>query len=104
MTKPTLATLDAKIDKVEGDVEELQQHEKEAAEQPTASKGQKPSMGRIVLVRQSGTSYPAIVVNAREDGSIDVQIFKADHTLHGAHAVREVPDEMGDGWLWPPRV
>jgi hypothetical protein len=62
-------------------------------------------MGRIVIVRLSGQSYPGIIVQAREDESIDVQIFKADHTLHGASAVKEVDPESEDsGWFWPPRV
>ena len=83
------------------------QEERAEAKADAAHAAQKASMGRIVIVRQSGQSYPAIIVAVREDDeSIDVQIFKADHMLHGAHAVKEVDPEIenGDGWHWPERV
>ena len=67
---------------------------------------QVPSMGRNVIVRSGGKCAPGIVAEVREDGSIDVQIFRADHMVHAGHSLTEVgPDaESGDGWFWPPRV
>jgi hypothetical protein len=86
--------------------QETRAEAKADAAEAKAHAAQKPSVGRIVIVRHSGQGYPAIIVQVREDESIDVQIFKADHTPHGAHAVKEVdPDtEGGDGWHWPARV
>lgn len=75
----------------------------EVASQPK----QVPSMGRIVITRREhhGTA-PGIVTAVREDGSIDVQIFKADHMTHTAESMAEVKadDESAVGWFWPPRT
>lgn len=75
-----------------------------AAQQPAAK--QKPSQGRTVLVRHGEKTHPGMIVDVRDDGSVDVQIFRADHMTHSAHALKEVGPELesGDGWLWPPRV
>jgi hypothetical protein len=80
---------------------ELAKHE--AAEKAP----QKPSLGRIVIVRQTGRDdAPGIITAVREDGTVDVQLFRADHMTHVDHRLAEVgPDaESGAGWRWPPRT
>ncbi len=73
---------------------------------------QKPSKGRIVLVRSGpyydAEEFPAIVVAAHEDGAVDVCWF----TPNGVVApMRHVPHESQaesvnatESWRWPPRV
>lgn len=80
---------------------ELKAHEEaDAAERKAA---QKPTMGRTVHVRSGKQTHPAIIVEVREDGSVDLQVFKADHMQHAAHRVKEAHPETGDGWFWPPQ-
>lgn len=78
----------------------------EATEKTQQTPKPVPSMGRNVIVRQGSTKAPGMIVDVREDGTVDVQIFRADHMIHAAHRLSEIgPDaESGDGWFWPPRV
>ena len=94
-TEPTLADIKAEADATAA---ELAKHE--AAEAHST-----PVMGSIVIVRHGGKKAPGIVIDVREDGSLDVQMFKGDHMPHAAHRLQKVgPEpESGDGWYWPPR-
>ena len=96
-TAPTLAGVKAEADATAA---ELARHE-EADKAP-----QKPSLGRIVIVRQEGKdNAPGIITAVREDGTVDVQLFRADHMPHVGHRLGETdPKDTGAGWFWPPRV
>jgi hypothetical protein len=96
---PTLEELKAEADATAA---ELAKHEEE--DKADRSSAQKPSMGRIVIVRTAGQDYPGIVIGVRKDGSVDVQLFKGDHMPHARHGLKEKTGQSGDGWYWPPRV
>jgi hypothetical protein len=97
---PTLAELEAEE---RATAEELKRHE--AVDEAERKAAQKPSMGRMVIVRHGEKKVPAVIVDVREDGSIDVQAFHADHMPHSAHRLQEIDaDGTGDGWYWPKRT
>ena len=73
----------------------------------------KPTIGRIVIYREDEKSEsPAIVVNVRVDGSLDLNIFRNEvMDIPGIGTVARVAydgnviegTEPGT-WHWPPRV
>lgn len=79
-----------------------------APSDPAPSQPQVPaiSMGRIVIVRDHhGRAAPAIVVTVKENGTIDAQLFRADHAVHAAEGLDQVdPAGTARGWFWPQRV
>lgn len=92
---PTLEEIKAEADATR---DELARHE--AADLGEAGSALfAPIMGSTVIVKHSGKKAPAIVVDVREDGTLDVQIFRGDHMPHSAHAVAKAADD-GDGWSW----
>lgn len=78
---------------------------------PTAGTGQtsapspKPSLGRIVIVRESGKAdAPGIIAEVAEE-TITCNVFRGDHIPHVASHLTQVdPESTGAGWYWPPRV
>src|SRR5580698_6564282 len=77
----TLADVKAEADATAA---ELAKHEAQDRQAP------KPSIGRIVLVRREHHGVaPAIITAVREDGTLDLQVFHADHIPHVGHAVTE---------------
>jgi hypothetical protein len=88
--EPTLADVKAEADATR---DELAKHEK--GECQTA-----PVMGSTVIVHHKGKAAPAIVVDVREDGSLDVQIFRGDHLPHAAQGLKPVAPGNSDGWSW----
>jgi hypothetical protein len=79
-----------------------------AADKPKQTSTQKPSLGRIVIVRhEHHVDAPGIITAVREDGTIDVQVFRGDHFPHVADRIAEIGEPETDkspGWFWPPRV
>jgi hypothetical protein len=85
--------------------------------------GQKPSLGRIVLVpmdpngNNGATCSPAIITRVWSDDTINVSVFgdsaaSATVLRTSATFVDELPDTFTDAqtgeqrnvWCWPPRV
>lgn len=65
----------------------------------------KPSLGRIVIVREDGKNdAPGIIAEVFED-TISCNLFRADHFPHvAAHLTQIDPESSGSGWFWPLRV
>lgn len=73
----------------------------------------KPSIGRTVLYRHSGSAdgkyppmySPAIVQKVNEDGSCNLVVFaNSDGIFFPKHVTESHEDEIRTGWMWPPRV
>jgi hypothetical protein len=80
----------------------------------------KPTIGRIVIYRfhdgdERGAEAPAMVVNVRDNGNVDLNLFCnklleiSGHAFNGPAAMvcydGNVPEGTGPGtWHWPPRV
>lgn len=69
---------------------------------------QKPSIGRIVLVRpfQWKEEFPAIVTRVHSDKCINVRLFTDDseNPILVGSCLPQAENEQGFGWRWPPRV
>lgn len=93
----TLADVKAEADATAA---ELARHE--AAETGSGQTARTTGMGDIVIVRQGDKIAPGIIIDVREDGSLDVQTFHGDHAAHYAHKLIKVTAEAGsgDGWYW----
>jgi hypothetical protein len=77
-----------------------------AAAPAQAPQTQKPSVGRIVLYRESGhDDCPAIVARVHSPERIDLIVFSMEY---GFLRRTDVILDQGQGasrmWLWPPRV
>jgi hypothetical protein len=85
--------------------------------------GQKPSLGRIVLVptdpsnNNGATAAPAIITRVWNDDTVNVRVFSDSHASAealrtSATLVDELPGVFTDPqsgiqrnvWCWPPRV
>lgn len=77
---------------------------------------QKPSLGRIVIVKERRDPEPAVVINVRSEECVDVRLLGADPgqlTTGGETSVKrrlkhkevEHYSEIEKGtWTWPIRV
>jgi len=65
----------------------------------------RPSLGRIVIVREEGKKdAPGIIAEVFED-TITCNVFRGDHIPHVAHSLTQIdPSSGGSGWFWPPRI
>lgn len=72
---------------------------------PTTSAAQVPSLGRIVIVRESGKKdAPGIIAEVAED-TVTCNVFRGDHIPHVAtHLTQIDAKSSGTGWFFPPRV
>lgn len=63
---------------------------------------QKPSKGRVVLYNSSGEMCTALVLEAHEDGSVNLATWNPGGTYR---FVSGAPKGSESGqWSWPPRV